>query len=107
MPEGGPRNLPTVQRIPQPAALYLEWQLIDVFRIEIMSNIVITRSIIARQFTWQGGEYPAGGELEESAVGDFVQASAEGVIDLALKAMAEALHGGGLQAVVMAVRARG
>ena len=46
-------------------------------------------------------------ELKEVAVRDRIHATAPGVVDLALQAMAEPLHRGQLKTVVVAVRTGG
>ena len=52
----------------------------------------------------QRRENPARGELQESAVGDFVHAAAPGVVDLPLQTMPQTLHRRELKPVVVAVR---
>ncbi len=82
-------------------------QLIDILRVEIVPDVVIARTVIAGQLSRQRRKNPSGGELKESAVRDRIHAAAPGVVDLPLQAVAQALHGGQLQAVVVAVRAGG
>ena len=86
-------------------AAHLDRQFVHILRVEIVPNVVVAGAVIAAQVSGQRGENPSGGELQEPAVGDFVQAMAPGVIDLPLQAVPHALHGRELKAVVVAVGA--
>src|ERR1700733_13069691 len=72
-----------------------------------MADVVIAGATILRKLSRQRRQHCPRGKLQKSAVGNLVHTSAEGVIDLALQAMAQALCGGELQAVVMAGGAGG
>src|SRR3984893_8820305 len=85
----------------------LDRQLIHILRIEIVPDVVVARTIVAGQLSWQRGKNPSRRELEESSVRHCIHATAPGVVDLSLQTVAEPLHRGQLKAVVVTVRAGG
>src|SRR5271168_1883731 len=107
MPKHGSRHLPAVQRVSKNAVLDLERELIDILRIEIAPDVVVARTVVARQISRKGREDSSCGELQESAVRDGVHATAPGVIDLSHQAVPHAFHSGQLQPVVVTVSAGG
>src|SRR5208282_673076 len=82
-------------------------QLIDILGVEVVPDVVVARSVIASKPSRKGSKNSSGRKLKEPAVRDFIHATAERVIDLSLQPVAKALHGSQLEAVVVAVRARG
>ena len=48
VPKHGSRHLPTVQRVGQRAVFELEPELIDVLRVEIVADVVVTGTVVAR-----------------------------------------------------------
>jgi hypothetical protein len=70
-------------------------------------DVVVARAVIPSQLIGQRGKDCSGGELEQPAIRDFIHAAAERVVELALKAVSEPLHGGELKAVVEAAGAGG
>ena len=103
MPEHGPRNLPAVQRITQRMVVDFDRQHIDILPIEVVPDVVIAWAVITTEVSRQGRENASGGELQEPAVRDGIEAMAPGVVNLSLEAVTHAFHGRQLQAVVVAV----
>src|SRR3989442_122349 len=68
VPEGSSAHLPAVQRVSQPVTPDSDRQLIDILSIEIVSDVVVARAIIASQLSRKRGEDRACGKLQESAV---------------------------------------
>src|ERR1700690_522225 len=107
MPKHGSRNLPSIERVAQSMTAHFNWQLIHILRIEIAPDVVVARTIIAGQISRQRRKNPSRRERKEASVRDRIHATAPGVVDLALQAMAEPLHRGQLKTVVVAVRTGG
>src|SRR5271154_6267691 len=107
MQKHGSRHLPAVQCVGKKPILYLERELIDILRIEIVADVVVARTVVARQISRKGREDASCGELQESAVRDGVHAAAPGVVDLSHQAVPQAFHSGQLQPVVVTVSAGG
>src|SRR5579863_7978243 len=82
---------------------HLHRQLIDVLAIEIVPDVIVARTVVAGEFSGQGGKNSSSGKLQESAVRDRIHTTAEGVIDLSLQAVSEAFCGRHLKAVVVTV----
>src|ERR1017187_712027 len=83
--------------------LYFDRQHIYILPIEVVPDVVVARAVIAAEVSRQWREDASGGELQEPAVRDGVEAMAPGVVDLTLQAVTHAFHGRQLQAVVVAV----
>src|SRR5208283_3943940 len=107
VPERCSRNLPAVERVTQEMTAHFERQLINILRVEIVPDVIVARTIIAGQVSRQRRENPSRGKRKEPSVRDRIHATAPGVVDLSLQAMAEPLHRGQLKTVVMTVRAGG
>src|SRR5271170_8377766 len=107
MPKHGPRNLPTIERVAQTMTAHSNRQLIHILCIEIVPDVVVARTIIAGQISRQRRKNPSRRERKESSVRDRIHATAPGVVELSLQAMAEPLHRGQLKAVVVTVLASG
>ena len=82
-------------------------QLIHILRVEIVPDVIVARTVIAGQFSRQRRENASRGKRKESSVRNRIHATAPGVVDLSLQAMAEAFHRGQLKTVIVAVRAGG
>src|ERR1700683_1382351 len=95
-------DLPAVQRVAQRTTPHSDRQLIDILRVEIVPDVIVARTIIAGQISRQRRKNPSRRERKESSVRDGIQATAPSVVDLSLQAMAESLHRGQLETVVMA-----
>src|ERR1035441_4998885 len=107
MPKRCSGDLPAVQRVAQRMTAHSNRQLIHILRIEIVPDVVVARTIIAGQVSRKRRENPSRGKRQESSVRDRIHATAPGVVDLSLQAMAESLHRGQLKTVVVAVRTGG
>src|SRR5580704_18577000 len=107
MPKHGSRNLPSIERVANSMTAHSNRQLIHILSVEIVPDVVVARTIIAGQISRQRRKNPSRREGKESSVRDRIHATAPGVVDLSLQAMAESLHCGQLKAVVVAVRAGG
>ena len=105
MPENGAGNLPAVEGGGERVIFKFAGELVDVLPAEIVANVVVAGAVVAREIARKRRENAARGKLQEAPVGNGIHAAAEGVIELAHQAMADALHGGELQAVVVAVGA--
>jgi len=68
VPEDASGHLPAVQRVSEPVTPNSDRQLIDILSIEIVSDVVVARAIIASQLSRKRGEDRACGKLQESAV---------------------------------------
>src|SRR5437879_3204997 len=61
-------HLPAVHRVSEPVTPDSDRQLIGILSIEIVSDVVVARAIIASQLSRNRGEDRACGKLQESAV---------------------------------------
>src|SRR5208282_2277129 len=100
-------DLPAVERVAQRMTAHPDRQLIDILRVEIVSDVIVAGTIIAGQVSRQRRENPSRGKRKEPSVRDRIHATAPSVVDLSLQAMAEPFHCGQLKTVVVAVRAGG
>src|SRR5208283_5773312 len=107
VPERCSGNLPAVERVTQGMTAHSDRQLINILRVEIVPDVVVTRPMIASQVSRQRRENPSGGKRKEPSVRDRIQATAPSVVNLSLQALAEPFHRGQLKTVVVAVRAGG
>src|SRR5579863_5809487 len=81
--------------------------MVNVLSVEIVSDVVVARTIVPCQVRWEGRENSSRRKLQESAVGDGVHATAPGVVQLSHKGASKMLHRGDLQPVVMTIRSSG
>src|SRR5208283_4617907 len=107
MPKHGSGNLPAIERVAQRMTAHSDRQLIHILCIEIVPDVIVARTVVASQVSRQRRENPSRGKRKEPSVRDRIHATAPGVVDLSLQAMAEPLHRGQLKTVVMTVRAGG
>src|SRR5579872_1041675 len=103
MPKQRSRDLPSIHGITERATSHLDRQLIYVLRVEVMANVIVTRTVIAGEFSGQRRKNASRRKLQEAAVRNCVHAATPGVVDLTLQTMTQTLHPGQLQAVVVAV----
>ena len=68
VPKDASGHLPAVQRVSQPVIPDSDRQLIDILSIEIVSDVIVARAVIASQLSRKRGEDRACGKLQESAV---------------------------------------
>ena len=71
--------------VPKGVASHLYRQSVDVLSREVVSDVVIARTIIASQFSRQRRENPTRRKLKEPAVRYCVQAMTPSVVDLPLQ----------------------
>src|SRR3989442_9865874 len=68
VPKDASGHLPAVHRVSEPVTPDSDRQLIGILSIEIVSDVVVARAIIASQLSRKRGEDRACGKLQESAV---------------------------------------
>src|ERR1700735_1377444 len=107
MPKRRSRNRPAVERVRQLVIPNVDWRLIHILRVEIVPDVIVARTIIARELSRQRRKNPSRRELKESSVRHCIHAAAPGVIELSLQAVPQALHRGELKTVVMTVLSSG
>src|SRR5208282_3628956 len=68
VPKCRARELPAVERDSEFAVLNFQRQFVNVLTIQVVPDVVVTRSVVASEPSGQGRENSSCGELEESAV---------------------------------------
>src|ERR1035437_6008425 len=101
MPEHRPGNLPAVEHLRQLVIPNVDGQLIHILRVEVVPDVIVARTVIAGQLSWQRRKNPSRRELKESSVRNRIHAAPPRVVELSLHAVPRALHRGELKAFVM------